>query len=46
MTQNELMHYGVKGMRWGKRKSFVGPVQPVKTRVHNKLPSQNNLNSI
>ena len=46
MTQNELMHYGVKGMRWGKRKSFVGPVQPVKTRVNNKLPSQNNLNSI
>ena len=45
MTQNELMHYGVKGMRWGKRKSFVGPVQPVKTRTHNKLPSQNTLNS-
>ena len=45
MTQNELMHYGVKGMRWGKRKSFVGPVQSVKTRTHNKLPSQNTLNS-
>lgn len=45
MTQNELMHYGKKGMRWGVRKSFVGPVQPVGTRVHNKLPSSNTLGS-
>ena len=45
MTQNELMHYGTKGMRWGVRKKFVGPVQPVGTRVHNTLPSSNTLNS-
>lgn len=45
MTENELMHYGVKGMRWGKRKSFVGPVQPVKTRAYNALPSQAHLST-
>ena len=45
MTQNELMHYGKKGMRWGVRKSFVGPTQPTHVKVHNALPSQNTLNS-
>lgn len=45
MTQNELMHYGTKGMRWGVRKKFVGPVQPAGTRIHNKLPSSNTLGS-
>ena len=45
MTQNELMHYGKKGMRWGVKKTFVGPVQPLGTRVYNKLPSSNTLGS-
>lgn len=45
MTQNELMHYGVKGMRWGVRKKFVGPTQPVRTRLINKLPSDNKLSN-
>lgn len=45
MNQNELMHYGKKGMRWGVRKNFVGPVQPTHVKIHNALPSQNTLNS-
>ena len=34
-----------KGMRWGVRKKFVGPVQPTHVKIHNALPSQNTLNS-
>ena len=45
MTNDELLHFGVKGMRWGVRKSFVGPTQPTHVKIHNALPSQNTLNS-